>query len=384
MVTIKHLFSDAGTNKTNSDLVRPQDWNSDHDFTMLEGFSVIGTNTSGTLELMTGDSVHFYFDNNKNVDITSYNQINSINAPKGFLLNYGQSLSSYENLSFQDLDPLSINFQGTSQIVSFGVNKFLSCDRLRIPTFWSAGSNTTQASLTAGTGELFFQILTSISFQAFESRTLASTTGAKTNDTLITTVLTSLDARDVQIVYNHYCTYSQAGKNFNQSHSQFISFYNTDGKYTESGTTYSFNGNFSFNSSYFTNFTGMRFMSAPNPLQYFSQTDRLGAGAPNPGAYWLLMGATTQTFGNSEISAVTAVAPRFQSIYGATILNSSVGEMGNSNRNVGTFLGGGIYSNSNSSQPSTIDYTQISSNPSHFRYYFAVEFAGLADVGIGF
>lgn len=379
MANIKHIFTDADTNKTITSIVRPQDWNSDHAITMWDGISIYSGKgsgpggTSGTLNLLTGGgkSATVYFYAGSNMTMESFGDINTLNANYGVHFHMRNTLGSYENISAPDLDPLALS-TGTYLMASFGANEYLTADVIRLPAFLNA-SNTSQASFT-GNQSYTYSYAQYLQLGLYKHRTFVST--AEGPVFFNTTVLTQLRTRAFGMIYSHVLSYSAAGKNTNQSHSATL-FYDNIESYPVAATvdlTYTTNvGSVTFFSSGFSNFSGLRWIRTANPLTTQSLIVRDYNAVAPPGAFWLMMGLSTEKGGDSNISNVTAAVPRLLSIYGCTVLNSNVGGMGNSDRTNGFNMGAGKYNNGQNSLPEFLGYSEISSVPSHQRLYFIME-----------
>lgn len=378
MANIKHIFTDADTNKTITSIVRPQDWNSDHAITMWDGISIYSGKgsgpggTSGTLNLLTGGgkSATVYFYAGSNMTMESFGDINTLNANYGVHFHMRNTLGSYENISSPDLDPIALS-TGTHLIASFGVNEYLSADVIRLPAFLNA-SNTSQASFTSNQSYTY-TYAQSLMLGLYKHSTFVST--AEGPVFFNTTILTQLRTRAFGMLYSHVLSYSTAGKNTNQSHSATLFYDNIENvSQADFRNSYTTNvGSVTFFSSGFSNFSGLRWIQTANPLTTQVITNRDYNQVAPPGVFWLMMGLSTDKGGDSNISNVTAVVPRLLSIYGCTMLNSNVGGMGESDRTNGFNMGAGKYNNALGSLPDTLGYSEISSVPSHQRIYFIME-----------
>lgn len=355
MAIIKHVKSDADTNKTITSIVRPQDWNSNHAITMLEGVSLYtgaGSGNNVGASNITSGNVHIVPSNY--VFFTSTQVQNEFGNVYNFRIFYGSQMSSYENISAPDLDPFAMPSGSTSQLASFQMANDANFQIVKFLVSLSANSTTL---VPGNTQDVFNTLYTLAMNTTFDI-------GIYTIDYANSLLSLSASKRPT-LRFGHSVSISNVGgRNASQVHSQELYYLdiNTPPQETSTSTSYTTNDRtYYYSSNLMSLATNMRWIVGDVP-------QLTGAGA-----YFLLVGMTTSsTSAASDIAPASVCAPFIRSIYGATALNNNVAVMGINNNTNGFIMGAGSFS-SNARLPNSIPFSQISSNPSHVRFYFVME-----------
>jgi hypothetical protein len=336
---ILHVKSDTVADITDTNYVRPSDWNSAHAYT-LQDCVVIGGNTTAAGGATSSISTGTLFLQGGN-NITLSQNANSVTISAGV-----GTKSSYENIPGASLTNMGSAFgQSTSACVAFFVPEPISFSFLRLPCVMTTNSTaiaTSASSNTSATGDLYstwnahiYSLGTGTNSKFLQYVT--SGQGLWTFRNLIS--ITNSTVMTISMIYSALAEGN--GTTLNTSTSNL----------STSNWPFSTTGGFS-------SFTGNRFI------------DINLTGSLDVGAYWLVVGVSTNTATTGGIAAMTNCNVRYSQVFGGFQVNSNFGIMGSTNLTSGGLLGCGSITVAAGATTSSLSMSNMSSSASNARLYF--------------
>lgn len=330
---IQHVKSNTIADGTNTDIIRPSDWNSVHAYTLVDGVSLSGNNTAGVMANISSGTLYLAGGNN----ITLSQNANSVTISQN-----PPYMSSYINMSGVSLTSTSCG-QSTSQAVAFIMPENISFSFLRLPCNFVTGSTTLA---TTGNANMSAQIGTTWNAAIYSlgvggnSRSLQYLTSGQGTWLMRNSISCAANSTQFSI--------SQS----------FVGW--AEGNTTSLSTQYSISQtNMPLSTTWLTAFTGPRFNDIPF------------VGSLSAGEYWLVLGNSSSSATNSAAFAGgTNCNIRYANHYCATQINSNFGIMGSSNLTSGGLLGAGSFSTAGGGTTNSLPISAISSFASNPMFYF--------------
>lgn len=333
---INHIKTSTVADGTNTNLIRPSDWNSAHAYTLVDGVSLIGNNTAGILANISSGTLYLAGGNN----ITLSQNANSVTISHAPVYE-----SSFENIQGAAFQSMTLNGASISHAVAFELGCPLSASFLRIPVLMTTNSTTiSTAGASMSASAAIFSTWNAVVYSVgvgLSSRSLISVASGSCGWTFLNSI-------------------SVAANGTQGSYTQGFSAHAEGGLGTTLTTQYSVSQtNYPFSSTAFTAFTDGRYLDIPF------------ANSLDAGVYWLVFGYSTSSATNStRLSQATNCNVRYSNHYGASQINRAFAPMGSSNMTSGGQLGVGSFSTAGGGTTSGFPMSALSSSASQVRPYF--------------
>jgi hypothetical protein len=332
---INHVKNVTVPDSTNTDIVRPSDWNSVHAYTLQDAVSLTG-NTAGVLANISSGT--FYLAGGNNITLSQNANSVTISQANPFI-------SSYENLQWGSTQTQTLGGTSVSAAVAFQLPQPLSASFLRMPVQMT--TNSTTLATTAATMNASVQFLSTWNAVIYSlgtgasSQSLISVASGSAGFTFMNSI--SVDPTGTQYsVTQGFSAQAQGGGTTRTT------------QYSISNTNYSFTTN-----QIATEWSGGRFLDIPL------------ANTFSAGPYWLVFGYSSSTNTNSTgVSAASNCNVRYSNHWGAIQPNVAFGVMGSTNITSGNMGAGSFSTAAGGGTTSAFPYSAISSSASYLRPYF--------------
>lgn len=333
---IYHVKTNNVADGTDTNVVRPSDWNSAHAYTLVDGFDLIGNTTgqggdpvisSGTLYLAGGNNITL-----------SQNQ-NSVTISQ-----FPGYESSYENLQGGQLTTMTLNGASISHAAAFWLQRPCSFSFLRIPVRMTAQSTTLASVNTSFSGSAcVYSTWNAVIYQyntGGSSKSLSSVASGSGGFTFMNSASVAANGSQGSFTQAFSAQVEGGGTTLTT-------------QYSASSTAYP------FSTTAFSAFTGPRFIDIP----FNNSVDA--------GVFWLVIGYSSSSATNATaLNGAQNCWVKYSNHYGASQINSAFGVMGSTNLTSGGLMGCGSFSTAGGGTTSGFHVSAISSSASHVRLYF--------------
>lgn len=330
---INHIKTSTIADGTNTNLVLPSDWNSVHAYTLVDGVSLIGTNTSGVLTNISSGTLYLAGGNN----ITLSQNANSVTISQmpGYQKRFENIKGALMNQS------MTLNGASISHAVAFELENPLSVSYIRIPVRMTNTSTTISSALASmQASACMYSTWNAVVYSLNNSNSLESVASGSNGWTFMNSI--SVDTNGTRASY----TLGFSGNALGQGTTLTKT-------YTSNNTRYD------FFSSAFTAFSGGRFL------------DIAFNNSLNVGQYWLIFGYSSSSGTNStRISQATGCNIRYTNHYGFSHLNSAFGLMGSTNLTASGLMGCGSFSTAGGGTTNILPISAVCSSASNVRPFF--------------